>query len=126
MFLFHTLPHMALLTCLFDDDPGPPGFQQSSLHRSHRKRMRTSKICGITREITKHMGNIWEYIELYGNIWKYLGNIWEISGNIWKYMGLSENVGLIFPMKKPFFIGIMISKTIGYNGLHNIFRQTHI
>ena len=38
-------------------------------------------------------------------------------------MGLSENVGLIFPMKQPFFIGIMISKTIGPNGVH--YFQTH-
>ena len=30
---------------------------------------------------------------------RFKGNIWEIYGNIWKYMGLSENVGLIFPMK---------------------------
>ena len=29
----------------------------------------------------------------------------------------------IFPMKKQFFIGIMISKTIGYNGVH--YFQTH-
>ena len=35
---------------------------------------------------------------------------------IQKDMGMSENVGLIFPMKQPFKngIGIMISKTIGF------------
>ena len=34
-----------------------------------------------------------------------------------KYMGLSENVGLIFPINSH-LVGIMISKTIGYNGVH--------
>ena len=34
------------------------------------------------------------------------------------YVFFSENVG--------YLIGIMISKTIGYNGVHNIFRHTHI
>ena len=52
-----------------------------------------------------------------------MGNIWEIYG---KYMGMSENVGLIFPMIASHLVGIMISKTIGYNGVHNIFRQTQI
>ena len=42
---------------------------------------------------------------------------------IYIYLGLSENVGLIFPMKYPFKNGIMISKTIEYNGVH--YFQTH-
>ena len=50
--------------------------------------------------------------------------LWERYGNCLEdYMGLSENVGLIFLMKWPFKNGIMISKTIGYNGVH--YFQTH-
>ena len=37
-----------------------------------------------------------------------------------------ENVGLIFPMIASHLVGIMISKTIGFFGVHNIFRQTHM
>ena len=33
-------------------------------------------------------------------------------------MGMSENVGLIFPMIASHLVEIMISKTIGYNGVH--------
>ena len=42
------------------------------------------------------------------------------------HVALSENVGLIFPMIASHLMGIMIMKTIGYNGVHNIFRHTHI
>ena len=40
-----------------------------------------------------------------------------------KQMALSENVGLIFPMRSPFNNGIMISKTIGFRGTNHF--QTH-
>ena len=37
-------------------------------------------------------------------------------------MGLSENAGYIPNEIAIFQNGIMISKTIGYNGVHNIFK----
>ena len=39
-------------------------------------------------------------------------------------MGLSEN--RVYSQWNSHLIGIMISKTIGYNGVHNIFRHTHV
>ena len=41
-----------------------------------------------------------------------------------RYMGLSEN--RVHSQWNSHLIGIMISKTIGYNGVHDIFRHTHI
>ena len=39
-------------------------------------------------------------------------------------MGMSENG--VYPQWNSHLVGIMISKTIGYNGVHNIFRHTQI
>ena len=39
-------------------------------------------------------------------------------------LGLSENQ--VYSQWNSHLIGIMISKTIGYNGVHNIFRHTHL
>ena len=61
----------------------------------------------------------------------------SISPTVWCHMnakisklslGLSENDGLIFPMIASHFSkrDFLISKTIGYNGVHNIFRHTQL
>ena len=39
-------------------------------------------------------------------------------------LGMSENG--VYPQWNSHLVGIMISKTIGYNGVYNIFRQTHL
>ena len=39
-------------------------------------------------------------------------------------MGMSENG--VYPQWNSHLVGVMISKTIGFFGVHNIFRQTHI
>ena len=39
-------------------------------------------------------------------------------------LGMSENG--VYPQWNSHLVGIMISKTIGYNGVHNIFRQTQM
>ena len=62
--------------------------------------------------VTDSMGFIWD---LYGI---YMESIWNST---MKHMGLSENVGYI--PNDSHLIGIMISKTIGYNGVH--YFQTH-
>ena len=48
-------------------------------------------------------------------------------GFVWKCWVYSQwNIGCIPNEIAIFHIGIMISKTIGYNGVHDIFRHTHI
>ena len=59
------------------------------------------KACGnmwkyleIYGNMWKPYGNIWKYLEIYGNMWKSYGNIWkymEIYGHIWKYMEIFGN-----------------------------------
>ena len=40
------------------------------------------------------------------------------------YMGMSENG--VYPQQNSHLVGIIISKTIGFFGVHNIFRQSHM
>ena len=46
------------------------------------------------------------------------------SFSLYVYMGLSEN--RVYWQWNSHLIGIMISKTIGFFGVHDIFRHTHI
>ena len=72
----------------------------------------------ITQNIPKwwdKMGHLHTFT--HRNRWFYLLKMVDLSmAMLNNQMGLSENVGLIFPMKYPFKNGIMISKTIGFRG----------
>ena len=57
-------------------------------------------------------------------MWKKNRGPYFFHSEVQKDVGLSENVGYI--PNYSHLIGIMISKTIGYNGVHNIFRHTHV
>ena len=63
----------------------------------------------------------------------YLIGIWSLGISLFNSpyfqlgnMGLSENMVYSQWNSQPFKNGIMISKTIGYNGVHDIFRHTHM
>ena len=68
--------------------------------------------------VTENVGLIWDitgYFMGYIYIWKL--DIMEIYGSVWKCW--------VYPQWNSHLVGIMISKTIGFFGVHNIFRQSH-